>query len=73
MGIRTLIQLIYYIYNTSNKIPHFHGKWRKYLDNTTVFYANREWGGEGERNLYGERRGDRRVEEGRGGKASCHY
>lgn len=33
-------QIMYYIYNTSNKIPHFHGKWWKYLDNTIVCYAS---------------------------------
>lgn len=32
-------QIMYYIYNTSNKIPYFHGKWWKYLDNTMVCYA----------------------------------
>lgn len=43
-------QIMYYISNTSNKIPHFHGEWWKYLDNTIVCYANerdresRGWG-----------------------------
>lgn len=43
-------QIMYSIYNTSNKISHFHGKWWIYLDNSTVCYAKREWGGERERN-----------------------
>lgn len=48
-----------------NKISHFHGKWRKYLDNTIVFYANREWGEEGEEKfVWREGRG----REGRGGE-----
>lgn len=61
------LQITYYIYNISNKISHFHGKWWKCPNNTICTLPERQTetdGGGGEKeNCYGEKRKKAEKEE----------
>lgn len=59
------LQITYYIYNISNKISHFHGKWWKCPNNTICTLPERQTetdgGGGGERELlWGEKKKSRK-------------